>query len=206
MSKRLSLAIVAVLMCGLVAVLFAAQTTQLPTGDNTHLNWTALGGGTFFSEVDDPVGANDGDTTYDSAPAGTTDPLDFTRAAVAIPIGATIDSVQVVVIAKMTAGTGQLRPYIITNAAAQAGPAGFQNLTTSYASYTDTWTTNPETAVAWTKADVEGTSGNALVSRVLFYPGNILGGSIRVTQVYIAANYTTAVGRPPRGLLTGVHP
>lgn len=185
--KRLLLAFLLSTVC--VVALWASQTTLLPTGDNTHLNWTALGGGTFFSEVDDPVGANDGDTTYDSAPAATTDPLDCTKAAFAIPNGATIQSVEVVVVAKMTAGTGQIRPYILL-AGIQGDPAGFTNITTSYVAYTATWTTNPDTGLAWTEADVEGTGPNPLGNRIIVFPGNLVGGSIRVTQMYIAANYT----------------
>jgi len=69
-----------------------------------------------------------------------------------------------------------------------------QALTTSYANYTWDWLTNPNTGIAWTEADVEGTGPNPLQEfgvRAI----NVGGGEqINCTQTYITVTYTEAGG------------
>ena len=59
-----------------------------------------------------------------------------------------------------------------------------QTLTNSYASYTDTWTTNPNTGSAWTWDDIDG-----LQAGVTLYAG--VGLNARCTQIYVEVNYST---------------
>jgi hypothetical protein len=165
-----------------------SQQTRLPASDSGVNEWTALGGGTHFSEVDDAVGAPDDDTTYVST--AVSDKIErFNRAAFALPAGAVISAVDVVVRCKMTAGTGNIRPLSLVN-----GSTTFfgspQAVSTSWATYTGTLTTNPGTTVAWTKADVEGTSGTPLDAYVGFYSHNLAGGTLRLSACYIAVTYT----------------
>jgi hypothetical protein len=178
-----------------VVVLYASTQDRLPTGDSATSNWTALGGGTKFSEVDDPIGTPDDDTTYiskdDSSGA-----QDFTFAAFAITNGSTINSVQLIARCRERDADDvlQLTGRLQVNSTDYAATS--QNVAdgATYGDYTFTWATNPNTAVAWTEADVEGTSAAPLQEFGVNVASIAAGEGIRCTQVFARVDYTAAGG------------
>ncbi|HUR19843.1 MAG TPA: hypothetical protein VMZ90_03490, partial [Vicinamibacterales bacterium] len=171
-----------------------ATQTRLPTGDSTA-QWTALNGGTHTAEV------NDGsDSTYISA---ATDDLvaRFTYTDFALPASATITNVLVTVRARMTAGSGNIRPFIVADGATDFGGAVIP-ITTSLANYTKTWSVNPADGLTWTQADVEETGGHPLNGLFGCYSHGISGGTMQVAAIEITATYTTGSSGGGGGITT----
>jgi len=100
----------------------------------------------------------------------------------------TIDSVELHVIARKTSPniTGYLNRYIITHGV----DYGTYNatVTTSYVDYTNTWSMNPNTGVAWTWDEVDALTATVglAVSSPYYY--------VIVTSIYIKVNFTPPAG------------
>ena len=124
--------------------------TLMPTADTAQADLTPLGGGTNFSEVDDPT--QDGDTTYNSSSTG--GHQDRYAAEDIAGTAGTIRAVQPVTYAKKTdSGSASIKTVIKEGTTTTVG-AG-QNLLTSYAYYDDIHETNPDTSNAWTQTEVD---------------------------------------------------
>jgi hypothetical protein len=65
--------------------------------------------------------------------------------------------------------------------------------TTSYASYTNDWLTNPDTGLDWVQADVEGTGANPIVN-MRWRAGAGSGQTVRQTACDISCDYDVAGG------------
>ena len=131
----------------------ARVDTLMPDGDE-ETSWTPLSGTTHYEMLDDVP--SDGDTTYvESASVNaralcTLDAIGYTPT--------TIYGVKATAVAKEdTAGSLEVAPAIKIGSTHYTGTA--VAIDTSYKRLAHTWTTNPSSAVAWTRADV-----NALVS------------------------------------------
>ena len=146
-----------------------------------------LGSSNYYLLVDDGE-SHDSDATYISgrkqysnyvyADFGLSNPVRF----------GTIDSVELHVIAKKTSSaiTGYLDRYITTHGAIYGTYDA--KVTTSYVDYTNTWSKNPKTGVAWTWDEVDAimaTVGLA-VSSPYYY--------VNVTSIYIKVNFTPPAG------------
>lgn len=146
-----------------------------------------LGSSNYYLLVDDGE-SHDSDATYISggkkyskfvyADFGLSNP---------VRVG-TIDSVELHVIAKKTSSaiTGYLDRYITTHG---LNYGTYATVTTSYVDYTNTWSTNPKTGVAWTWDEVDAlmaTVGLAISSDEYYY--------VRVTSIYIKVNFTPPAG------------
>lgn len=204
MTRRF-LAVALVYIVLISAVVFAATQDRLPTGDSSGSNtWTASSAGSKFEDVDDPIGTPDDDTTYISI-AESGGAQQFTFSAFDIPNGATINSVSVLFRCKSpNGGDVTLRPRVRVGGTDNGHSP--LTMTTSYANYTRSFTTNPVTTVAWTEADVEGTGANPLQEFGVTDSGSISAGeSVQCTQIYATVDYTGgSAGTSGRILLLGV--
>lgn len=184
-----------------------ATQDRLPTGDSaTNDNWTALGGGSKFSEVDDPVGTPDEDTSYINKSGAGAAPQDFTFTAFDISSSA-IASITVTLRTRVAAGVVSTIVRIKVNGTAYT--TGSIATSGSYTNKTNTWLTNPNTGVDWTEADVEGTGANPLQEFGVSSGSQGAGEEIRCTQAYITVDYTPASSFIPypfsRGARGGMH-
>ncbi len=168
---------------------YASVAPGIPTSDGSVSEWTPLGG-SHYENVDDAIGSPDDDTSY--VYTSTDGALDNYDSPPFVLTGAIeIASVQQVVRAKLTTGSGSIRPFIIVNGSATPGTP--QAVTSSWVTYTETWTTNPDTGLPWTQADVEGTGPNPLGNRFGFSAYG-LSGTMRVTQTYLVVNTAALTG------------
>lgn len=121
----------------------------LPTGAGASTLWTPSAGSNWDAVNDSP--APDGDTTYvSSATAGQTDLYAFGDLGVA---SGTVKAVQATVLArKDDAGSRSLAVVARPGSTDRVGAT--QAVGDNYAGYTEVWNTNPDTAAAWTVAEV----------------------------------------------------
>src|SRR4030042_1030601 len=152
------------LICALILpqVLFAAVQQEVPTGD-ISVTWDVIypsGPTDHYDKVDDPIGSNDGDSTY--IQTGTTNDDDiFGFSAFSIPSDSTSISVTVHVIAKRaSSGSNNIAPRLRVNASNYSGTVCTTD--PSYGDCSYTWTANPNTSAAWTVADINGTGSAPL--------------------------------------------
>lgn len=156
----------------------------LPVADGNYTAFTASGCAADWQCVDDPVGSPD-DATTRLTLSGTTTPTRQSVVVAAYSQGGTINSVTVTGRATRSGtGTASIRIFLRIGGTDYDGDS--QNLPSAaaYANYTQGWTTNPATGLAWTTADLA-----ALEAGVLITNGGITNTS-SVTQVYAAIDYT----------------
>ena len=122
-------------------------STLLPNADTADADWTPLGAGNHFAEVDD----DNGDTSY-IASATATD-LDMFEAQDLSFTPQTVHAVQVTFRArKDDAATREVRAKVRSDAATANGAT--RTLTSSYLYYHDVFEEDPDTAGPWTGAAV----------------------------------------------------
>ena len=188
--RRLLLSVLCVLAA--TAVLMAATQDRLPTGDGVTTAWESNGANpNRWEDVDDTIGAPDDATTYLFENDGNDSHL-FTFTAFSIT-SSSIASVTVFGRCQRTAaGDISFLPLIRVN-----GTTYFDSshaATTSWADYTTAFTTNPDTAAAWTEADVEGTGANPLQQFGIAPSGFNAGEELQCTQTYLTVTYTAPSG------------
>lgn len=179
---------------------FAATQDRLPTANATDSNWTYSGStsgctsdATKWACVDDPIGSHDSATTYVYRQTSNSNQMfeytDFNINSTAIT------NIILTYICQYTGGDGlNIVARIQVNGTEYTGTA--DAITTSWASYSNTWTTNPNTSLAWTEADVEGT-GAAPLQEFGINPTSIVAGEeAQCTQVYITVTYDATPTNP----------
>ena len=124
------------------------------TADGTHQDFSPLGAGTHFSEVDEAT--PDGDTSYVAgAVEGDIDTFVLTD----LPASGAgnawqVHAIQTVASArKSDAGAKSMRPALRTGGADHAGTTVV--LSETYDTYLEVFETNPDTAAAWTEAEID---------------------------------------------------
>jgi hypothetical protein len=138
-------------------------------------------------EVDDPVGSPDDDTSYVSETGAFQRQL-FTFSAFSISSSA-IAFIRIFTRAKYVGSSGIIRTRLVVGGNEYS--SGNNTLTASYTDFANDFLTNPDTAAAWTEADVEGTGSNPIQEIGLRHQA---GDELRCTQEYILVDYTAAVG------------
>lgn len=156
-----------------------ATSDFIPSGDGHEIDWTPKGGGNNFVEVDDAVGAPDGDTTYVSIAQGNQE--DYYDIPDHGALSGTITNVRVVVRAKQT-GAENIQICIQTVAteyctANKVPGAG-------YGDETNDWANNPNSGIAWTWAQIDALQ----IGQKSKATGG-WGGVMYVTQVYAIVTY-----------------
>ena len=151
-----------------------------PDGDSIYNDWTALGAGDHYVEIDDNKDSPDEDTTYLST-AGNSQYDNWTVENDAGELsGKTITNVTVYFRSKASAGTPAYYIDIRVNGTNYTSSSKAQS--TSYAWYNHSWAENPNTAAAWTQADI-----NALI--VGIHSASISGNTLYLTTVYVKVDY-----------------
>jgi hypothetical protein len=170
-----------------------ATQTRVPTGDGTGAGYTASGAASVWEAVDDPVGTPDDDTTYGVKADGNS-LHELTFAAFAIDASA-VNFLQVLFRARLLTGdalTGRAILRVGGNAYTTTAPTN--NLTDAYDDYTHDYLTNPDTGLAWTEADIEGSGSNPLQEYGVRNQSTGAGEEIRLTQCYATVDYDEAGG------------
>lgn len=168
---------------------FAATVDFAPNAAGDSTQWTPTGSIGCGSANWCVTTTNDADTSYVST--GTASAGDLYNITNSSQFGI-INSVSVYYVAKRGSTAGvQVRSALKTGGTAYYG--AWQSPTTSYATYSDTWATNPKTSVAWTWSDVDnlqiGVQANAAVNYAY------------VTQVYAHVDYNPLL--PPTAVYIG---
>lgn len=167
-----------------------ATQQRYPTADHSQVGtWNTA---PFWSKVDD---ASDADFITGVATSGGDARVRFSFTAFSVPGGSTVSSVQVNFRATDDSlGTntigGMIRPSSTDRDAATINP------TNSFAGYTATWTTNPDTGAAWTPAEVNTIALFGLWS-------NDVNPDIHVSSVELVVTYTESGGGGQKHLLAG---
>lgn len=167
-----------------------ATDTRVPTSTGFFTQWTSSSGGDVYQDVDDAVGAPDDGTTYgymqDSNGAHF-----FGFSAFSVPAGATINSVTVRWRAQRTAAGGlNVRSFLRVNGSNYFGSS--QSVATTWGNFSAVYSTNPDTGIAWTVNDVNGTGSNPLQEFGAQSLNMAAGEEFQCTQIYIEVDYTPA--------------
>ena len=121
-------------------------STLLADGAGTNSDWTGS-----YTDVDDPIGASDGDTTYISS-STLNDESDFNFASLS-GSPSTILAVLVTTEARKTdAGTKAYTPYLLSNVTQDLGSE--HGVSEAYTSFTELYPLDPDGALAWDVAGV----------------------------------------------------
>jgi hypothetical protein len=111
----------------------------------------------------------------------------FTFSPFEIPAGGTVTNITVNIRARdATSGTNDIRPCIMVNGA-KYYPISGNDPTTSFATYSYSFATNPDTGLSWTTDDINGTGLHPL-QQFGVYSSNLVP-DIRVSMVYAQVAY-----------------
>lgn len=157
--------------------------TKVPSGDGSHLEWSASTGPTRWQTVDDSIGSDDADSTYIflSNTAGGTNTSTFDGFA---HTGNPIE-VTVVTRCRQAFGSGaEVFPCIVSGGTVYTDTGGVLSFSGSYTTISQAWDTNPATSAAWTWAEIDALQiGVDIVSLTA-------GQVVRCTQYYISVSHT----------------
>ncbi len=160
---------------------YADTSTLAPNAAGDRIELTASPSGSNYVRVQ----TNDGDTSYVRSLNSNTYSVDLYNIA-DVSLSGTINSVNVTMVVRATA-TGQTSAYTVIKTGGTEYNGTAQTVTTSYAAYTTTYNTNPNTGSAWTWAQVNSLQAGVALRRTS-------GGQYtRCTQVYVTLNYTPPV-------------
>jgi len=137
-----------------------ATQTRAPTSDIAENGtWSGASAGTRYTAVDDHPDSGGADALVHGTTVGN---ITFGMAAFSIPAGSTITKVDVNYYdSKNGAGGVLLSSRVRVNGTAY-NASTHDAVNGGITLRTDTWTTNPETSVAWTDTDINGTSAHPL--------------------------------------------
>ena len=187
--RPLSFVLCPLLLC-LSAVSFAATDSRNPTSDDAVSGTWDGTAGSRYTLVNDHPDSNGSTYLTHGTTAGY---LTFGFSAFSIPAGSSITNVQVIYYDQKTgsqasAAAGRLKVGGNYYNANIHNPANG-----TWTLRTDTWTTNPNSAVAWTLDDVNGVGANAL--QAFGFYSNDASPTIRFASVIVQVTYSLPGGR-----------
>ncbi len=164
-----------------------------PTGDNlTAGTWAVFPASpaTGYDKVDEAAANGATDFIVGLTVTSGSGYWFFNFTPFSVPSTASVDNVTVwFQAADNASGANNIRAALLVNSICYNATS--RNPDTSYVSYNETWTTNPNTASAWTVADVNGSGAHPLqkvgVSSTDFTP------DMNVSWVCLVVNYTPAL-------------
>ncbi len=157
----------------------SAVDTLRPDGAGAITDLASSGCASNYECVDEV--ASDGSTSQVSKGSGTFDTDVYSLEDPSASIG-TITGVTIYCRARKSSGNGAVQPTIYTSSTEYNGST--QNLTTSWDDYSQEWTTNPSTGMAWTWPDIINIqAGQAL-------DGHNNSNPAYSTQVWVIVAYT----------------
>jgi hypothetical protein len=154
--------------------MLGAITTLYPSSDTTTVQWTTAGTGTGHW---DRLLTADGDTTRVTV-STTGIKEDYCYLDHVASAAGSVTSVTVKAVVKRTGGTHSFKVAVWPGAAGTKYYSAALTTTTAYTTVSNTWTTNPATASAWTWAEI-----NSLAAGI--YDSCTVAGVIGVTQLYV---------------------
>jgi len=178
-----------------ISIVMATTTTLRPNAEGDLLQADIVypsTPSTHYDKVDEET--SDADATY----VGKSDTTDvgyytdlYNLPDGQIPSGSTVNSVAVyIVVRNVVSGVGGYRTTIKTNGVVYNGTA-YSPAGTTWYTYSTNYTTNPNTGVAWTIAQVDALQiGVQLIGEYYASSDTYLYG--RCTQVYVVIDYTPA--------------
>lgn len=170
----------------------ASTVNLLPDGNGTYDDWNPNPAVDHYLNVDDPVGNPDDDTTVVGEWLNNKKDS-YTLSATGLSGSDTINHITVYVWAKQIAAPAlNFRIILYVNGSDYDNGSDIST-TSSYASYNNQWTENPDTSSAWTAAELD--SLEVGVRTMATSPGAY------VSQVYVVVDYTAGVVGPPTGSL-----
>lgn len=189
-------------LCVYAVTLYADTISVVPTALGTVADqWSNVGGVNKVDSVDDPIGADDGDTSYIEEDTGSQNQW-FARPTLTFSSSA-IASVSVKAFCKEIVAA-EVQGRIRVNGTNYSGTSTGVPSSVTYNEMTWAWATNPNTAAAWVEADVKGSGAAPLTEFGLQANSVGVGDEVRCTQVFIYVDYTAAVAGTGRMLLLGV--
>jgi peptidoglycan/xylan/chitin deacetylase (PgdA/CDA1 family) len=169
---------------------FTIYLQVFPGGNGYYNDWSVYPSGNKY----DAVVTNDGDSTYISETSDN-DAQTFTFPGTGVPAGSTINSVTINVVARHNSGSSNPRIKLRAEKGSHTydrSDSGDMNLTSSYAPYSWTLTSNPFTHNQWTLAEVNAWSTRfGVVKTDGSFSGS--GNNIRVTQISVSVDYSPAL-------------
>jgi hypothetical protein len=159
-----------------------------PIGDESRLGtWTSEPTGTTLWDkvAEDPY--NDSNYIQCSGLVGGRGRAMFNLTPLAIPAGATVNSVTINFRASKASGGTSNAATALKVGGNYYDSAG-RNTTLGFEPYSDAWTINPKTGAPWTAADLNGTSGNAL--QAAGHSTNTTAPQSRFSWAELVVNYT----------------
>jgi hypothetical protein len=175
--------------------------SQAPTGAGGTTGLARVGAATNWQAA----ATNDGSTSYVYCNTGTSTSAYDTYAITSSLSTANITSVVVHIVAGQIGGPPEgadAKTELLTHSTLYAGASNLsaiQAIIGSYADYSTTYTTNPNTGLAWTTAEV-----NAMQIGCWSYE-DLAGGVTRITQVYAVVNYYPIATVSVAGVSSGIH-
>ena len=103
--------------------------------------------------------------------------------------GATINYITVFGVFRFTGGTQMPSPLFYVKSGVTTDSKSGRPVSTSWGLQSKSWSTNPDTSVAWTQADINSLQAGEGLENFASYYG-------MMTQLYVVVNYTPAANEP----------
>jgi hypothetical protein len=169
-----------------VALMATETLRPNAAGDETALTPTPGTGEANWEDVDEAV--TDGDTTTVKSNSASAYERDLYNLPSHSEGGGTINSINVYAYCRGATVVNQASLKFALKTGGTAYESAEKTVTLSYASYSNTWTTNPYTGSAWTWDDID-----ALQIGVVLRSCSGVSAPTRCTQLYVVIDYTPSV-------------
>lgn len=167
----------------------SSPETVYPTGNgNVYTGQTLYGGSSYWGCTDDVAASPDNNTSRVTSVAGGVEYTLFTFDSPYIPDEATVTAVKIYFRAYGSNGTERMHSALVVNGTNYYTTATYVTLGTSYATFDQTFLTNPNTGSAWLAEDINGTGDHPLQQFGVYKEAT--GYQYLLTQCYMVVEYS----------------